>query len=663
MFRSKALSVTLVLLLVFSLTPTAHGTAGRATFNVTSEKQSLSLGESEDVTDIGAYLATDYNTPNNISWSLTTLDGRSINQSTYRGKTIVFIFYRANGACMNSNGTIRSLAESEWISDDNIVIIAVEGDRTPASGTKKEVVTTFKNTYAPDCDDIVFAYDSGDGGNRMLWDYVRKTLNTNLITFAVNVIIDADNNIRYVWESNYNAQYFQAHLATLIPDLAFPDIDPTKTYLFDIGGTFDYEEASDILALLNKYRTDAGRSPLAMDEGLTNAAMQRAAELSIYFNHTRPNGGSYSSVVQRGYAGMSENISMGYKDASDAMNGWASSTGHRNNMLLSSHTIVGIGCFYQADGTKYWVQLFAHGTPAIKITESGKLTRTARIQAIGGVLKLGLSPSSETMQIGDSEVFSLINIENAGNAFARATGIIPSFYESDRLDVAVIDADGRVTSTGVGTTTIKLGINPEFYAEATVNVTIAFTEKPSSWAELEVSLAIVSGLVPQDLQKNFKAEITRGEVAQMFINLIETVSGLPIDTFMAEKGVTVNNNVFTDTNDNAVLAANALGIIQGVGGNNFDPEGVFTRASIAVIANRVARVLGINTEGYTHAFEDLAGHWASPELGWPVHAGIVEGIGEGLFDPDEPLTTEMAIVFTYRALAPLTNEKVPDNEP
>ena len=177
---------------------------------------------------------------------------------------------------------------------------------------------------------------------------------------------------------------------------------------------------------------------------------------------------------------------------------------------------------------------------------------------------------------------------------------------------------------------------------------------PSSWAEPEVTAAIAAGLVPEELQRDYQSSISRGSVAQMFINLIEKASGMSIDDFMAEKGVTVNESAFTDTTDRAVLAANALGIIQGVGDNRFDPDGIFKRAHVAVIINRVARVLGVDTDGYAHLFTDVQGHWADPELGWPVHAGIIEGVGNNRFDPEGNLTTEMVIMITYRALVALS---------
>ena len=179
-------------------------------------------------------------------------------------------------------------------------------------------------------------------------------------------------------------------------------------------------------------------------------------------------------------------------------------------------------------------------------------------------------------------------------------------------------------------------------------------DAPSSWAKEEVDAAIEAGLVPENLQKDYTRAVSRGDVAQMFINLIEKASDQTIDEFMAAKGVTINNDAFTDTTDKAVLAANALEIINGVGDGRFDPGGTLTRAQIAAIINRVARAVGLDTEGYSHSFDDVAGHWVNDELGWPVYADIIRGLSETSFDPSGNLTTEQAIAITYRALAPLS---------
>ncbi len=172
---------------------------------------------------------------------------------------------------------------------------------------------------------------------------------------------------------------------------------------------------------------------------------------------------------------------------------------------------------------------------------------------------------------------------------------------------------------------------------------------PSDWAVEEVEQAIACNLVPENLQKNFTMHVYRLEVAGMFINLIEEMTGKSIDTILKLEGVRRNKSAFTDTTDSDVLAANALGIIHGVGNKTFDCYGTLTRAEIAAILNRTAKLMGADTTGYSHNFTDCKNHWCSAELGYPTHAGIITGVGNNKFAPDEKLTTEQAIAIVYRA--------------
>lgn len=178
-------------------------------------------------------------------------------------------------------------------------------------------------------------------------------------------------------------------------------------------------------------------------------------------------------------------------------------------------------------------------------------------------------------------------------------------------------------------------------------------EIPSDWARQQVEEALGAGLVPEELQGDYTGAVSRGKVAEMFIRLLELCTGMDIDAFLSAQGVQIDQNAFADTTDKNVLAANALGIINGVGEGRFAPEGTFTRAQIAAILNRTAQVLGVQTSGYPHSFTDVAGHWVSGELGWPVHAEIIQGVAQGRFSPDGVLTTEQAIVITQRALEAL----------
>ncbi|MBQ7600451.1 MAG: hypothetical protein IJU57_07275, partial [Clostridia bacterium] len=54
----------------------------------------------------------------------------------------------------------------------------------------------------------------------------------------------------------------------------------------------------------------------------------------------------------------------------------------------------------------------------------------------------------------------------------------------------------------------------------------------SSWALAEVEAGIKEGLVPANLQANYTSPVTRGAVAQMFVNLLEKAAGKSIDDIM-----------------------------------------------------------------------------------------------------------------------------------
>ncbi len=176
-------------------------------------------------------------------------------------------------------------------------------------------------------------------------------------------------------------------------------------------------------------------------------------------------------------------------------------------------------------------------------------------------------------------------------------------------------------------------------------------EGVSSWAKEEVEAAVKAGLVPEELRKDFTSPVKRGQVAKLFINLLEKSSGSTVYEIISAKGVSVGDNVFTDTVDPNVLAANALGIIKGTSATKFTPDGNLKRAQITAIINRIAGVMGHQTEGYTHDFTDITDNyaWADPELGWSVYNGIIKGVGNNKFNPGGDLTVEQAILIVYRA--------------
>ena len=150
----------------------------------------------------------------------------------------------------------------------------------------------------------------------------------------------------------------------------------TKT----VTGTCCYDEAYEVLEALNKQRDKNGMQKLTMDKDLLEAAMLRAAECVVMFEHERPNGEDCFTACEKMYG---ENIAMGYRSASDVMDGWMNSPGHRGNILNSEYTSVGIGCI-NVKGTKYWVQCFGRND-ADNVSKSSNCKRTYSVSLTSGM--------------------------------------------------------------------------------------------------------------------------------------------------------------------------------------------------------------------------------------------------------------------------------------
>ena len=345
-----------------------------------------------------------------------------------------------------------------------------------------------------------------------------------------------------------------------------------ETYTFGINGTFDYSEASEVYSKLNNLRKQRSLPELVLDEQLMSAAMQRAAEISLYFSHTRPNGDSWLTVLPSGYTTAAENIAIGQANASGAMNSWENSQGHFENMTSSNKTAVGIGCFYQSDGTKCWVQLFTGGMTTKSVNVSGKRTETRNVTAIADYLSLGLQPNSAVLDVGKTETFSLYNTVNEGWKQASATKIIAKLYETNDSQIATVNSSGTVTGISAGSTVLKLGVGSDLYAQANIVVTGSgqANEIQSSMFVIDLTTAIYTGTaiekaIISDLVKNTDYTVTYSNninvgTATITINGIGRYSGTLSYVFSIE-------NPSEEEKIALVGAANGT-----IGANTFSPS-------------------------------------------------------------------------------------------
>lgn len=250
-----------------------------------------------------------------------------------------------------------------------------------------------------------------------------------------------------------------------------------------LTGTYKQSEARKMLAMINEFRTGGDAwywnetntqkvysrdlKPLVYDAALEKAAMTRAMELSLYYDHYRPGTGDGCMMVKKATA-MGENISAGCTTAEEAFEEFREEyvnyegQGHRRNMLYECYTRVGIGCVY-ADGCFFWVQLFGNGTANTKLGPACDTEETRRISVDPAkITTLKVGPVRTA--VGQTADVTKIPIQ-IGTAYtwpfktASASLKVTPRAGKDKGSVYRLNTDGSVTKLRKGTGRIRIRIN------------------------------------------------------------------------------------------------------------------------------------------------------------------------------------------------------------
>lgn len=160
------------------------------------------------------------------------------------------------------------------------------------------------------------------------------------------------------------------------------------------------------------------------------------------------------------------------------------------------------------------------------------------------------------------------------------------------------------------------------------------------YAKDAVAWAAKEGVVKGDDQGNFNptADITR----QDFVTMLWRLKG----ETASEKELTFGDKAdIKDYAQTAVAWAVENGYITGRDNGNFDPAAKITRAEIVAILNRVAD----NAKAEKAAsFTDIGSHWAKDAIAWAAEAGIVNGVGNDQFAPNDNATRQDTVVMLYK---------------
>ena len=168
----------------------------------------------------------------------------------------------------------------------------------------------------------------------------------------------------------------------------------------------------------------------------------------------------------------------------------------------------------------------------------------------------------------------------------------------------------------------------------------ATRDQASNWAREYVREANDLGLVPSHLNARFTDAITRAEFTHLAVALYEATTGRTI----------TGRTTFTDTDDVNVQMMAYLGVVQGVGGGRFNPDGLLTRQEAAAMLSRLIGVIETPMRNHpaTFADGDSISSWAVDYVGQMRLFGIMGGVGGNRFDPNGRYTIEQSITTMLR---------------
>ena len=203
----------------------------------------------------------------------------------------------------------------------------------------------------------------------------------------------------------------------------------------------------------------------------------------------------------------------------------------------------------------------------------------------------------------------------------------------------------RLTSIAICVVIIISLIPAAILAETSPASLEASYKGASQWAVPELDKAAGYGLITDRVKDNMAGNITREEFAEIAVRLYEVYSG---------KKAEAGSLTFSDTTNPEILKAANLGMVMGIGEGKFGPTLLVTREQMATILLRTLKVINPTADFSATAavkFEDdrkIAG-WAQDGVYYCFKAGIIKGIGNNMYGPQNNSAREVAVIVCTRA--------------
>ncbi len=207
------------------------------------------------------------------------------------------------------------------------------------------------------------------------------------------------------------------------------------------------------------------------------------------------------------------------------------------------------------------------------------------------------------------------------------------------------------------------GLQKRDGSESPLTYTVRFFDPahlsaPASWAEEEWTAAARLDLIPASLTDLYDHPITRLEFCRLAMQTLRQLTGLDNEGLVTRYALAEAPAPFTDCTDPDVLAAAAIGAVRGMGDGTFRPGNSILREDAAVLLMQSATALGLTAETLPeliYADADGIREYARPAVAWASalvdqvsQKPVMEGVGEGRFDPQGHYTREQAVLTLLR---------------
>lgn len=174
-------------------------------------------------------------------------------------------------------------------------------------------------------------------------------------------------------------------------------------------------------------------------------------------------------------------------------------------------------------------------------------------------------------------------------------------------------------------------------------------KQSSSWAKSEIEKADELGLVTSGLGLVYTKDITRGQFAELVVNMAEKATSKTITP--------ADSKTFEDTEDIWVLKAFGSGIVTGVSKTKFEPDTLITREQIATMLYRAITYIEKEKskeyvsknqilDGYID--KDIVSSWALTATGVLANNEIMKGTSDTSLSPKQNASIEQCIILVYR---------------